>query len=49
MISDESKEMVQLQDIIKSNELDYTLKGGKTYNFSEYALPAVFERYNQSS
>ena len=38
----EFKEIVQLQDIIKPNELDYTSKHGKTYNFSKYALPFVF-------
>ena len=36
------KKLVKLQDIIKSNELDYTSKHGKTYNFSNYALPIVF-------
>ena len=43
MISYKLKEVVQLQDIIKSNELDCTLKDPKTYNFSKYALPIVFE------
>ena len=33
--------MIQLQDITKSNELDYKSKRGKTYNFSKYALTIV--------
>ena len=38
------REIVQLQDFIKSNELQYTLKQRKIYNFSEYALSIDFLR-----
>ena len=37
------KEITQLLDVIKSNELDYASKFRKTYNFSKYALANVFE------
>ena len=36
------KEIVNLQDIIKADELYYKSKRGKVYNFSEYSLPIVF-------
>ena len=36
------KEVFQLQNTIKSNELNYTSKREKTYSFSEYALSIVF-------
>ena len=36
------KGIIQLQDIIKSNELDYRSRHGKTYNFSKYSLPIIF-------
>lgn len=38
------KETIQLQEIIESNELDYTSKRKKAYNLSKYALPIVFLR-----
>ena len=37
------KEIIQLQDIIKPNELGYTSKRVKTYNFSKYTLPIGFQ------
>ena len=42
LVINKLKKIVQLQDINESNELDYSSKRGKTYNFSEYALPIVF-------
>ena len=33
------KEMVNLKDIIKTDELNYKSKHIKVYNFSEYFLP----------
>ena len=36
------KEIVNLQDIIKTEELFYKLKRRKVYYFSEYSLPIVF-------
>ena len=36
------KEIVELQDIIKKDYLNYKSKRGKTYNFSKYLLPIVF-------
>ena len=38
------KETIQLQEIIESNELDYTSKRKKAYNLSKYALSIVFLR-----
>ena len=38
-------EIIQLQDIIKSNELDYKLKHRKTYNFNKYPSSIFFLRY----
>ena len=35
------KEIVNLQDIIKTDELNYKSKRRKVYNFSEYFLPIV--------
>ena len=36
------KEIVELQDIIKKDDLNYKSKRRKTYNFSKYSLPIVF-------
>ena len=36
------KEIVNLQNIIKTDELNYKLKRRKIYNFSKYSLPIVF-------
>ena len=38
------KEIVELQDIIKKDDLNYELKHIKTYNFSKYSLSIVFLR-----
>ena len=35
------KEIVNLQDIIKTNELHFKWKRRKDYNFSKYCLPIV--------
>ena len=40
------KEIVELQVIIKKDDLKYKSKRGKFYNFSKYSLPIVFfKRY----
>ena len=36
------KEIVELQDIIKKDNLNYKSKCRKTYNFCKYSLPIVF-------
>ena len=36
------KEIVNLQDVIKKDDLNYRSKGGKTYNFAKYSVPFVF-------
>ena len=36
------KEIVELQDIIKKDNLSYKSKHGKTYNFGKYSLPIIF-------
>ena len=36
------KEIVELNDIIKKDDLNYKSKRRKTYNFSKYSLPIVF-------
>ena len=38
------KEIFELQDIIKKDDLNYKLKRRKTYNFSKYLLPIAFLR-----
>ena len=38
------KEFVELQDIIKKDDLNYKSKCRETYNFSKYLLPIVFLR-----
>ena len=38
------KEIFELQDIIKKDDLNYKLKRRKTYNFSKYLLPLAFLR-----
>ena len=37
--------IIKLQEVIKSNELDYKWKRGKIYNFSKHALAIDFKRY----
>ena len=36
------KEIAELQDIIKKDDLNYKSKCGKTYSFSKYSLTIVF-------
>ena len=36
------KEIVELQLIIKKDDLNYKSKRGKIYNFSKYSLPIAF-------
>ena len=38
------KEIVNLQDVIKKDDVNYKSKGGKAYNFGKYSLPIVFLR-----
>ena len=38
------KEIVNLQDIIKADELHHKSKRRKIYNFSEYSLAIVFHK-----
>ena len=47
LICDELKEIVNLQDIIKTDELHYESKRRQVYIFSEYSLPIVFLREKQ--
>ena len=42
LIINELKEIVKLQDIIKSDDLYYKLKHRKVYNFTEFCLPIAF-------
>ena len=42
LIIDKLKEIVQLQNNIKLDDLEYTKKRRKRYNFSRYSLPIVF-------
>ena len=42
LIRDKLKETVNLQDIIKTDNLRYKSKSRKISNFSEYYLPIVF-------
>ena len=41
---DKLKEITQLQDIIKLNEVDYKANSAKKYNFSKYLVPIIFLR-----
>ena len=45
LIRDKLKGIVNLQDIIKTDNLGYKSKGRKVYNFNEYCLPIAFLRY----
>ena len=36
------KETIELQDIVKKDDLNYKSKPGKTYNFGNIVLPIVF-------
>ena len=45
LIQAKLKEIVELQDIIKKDDLNYKSKRGKSYNFSKYSLPIVFRRH----
>ena len=38
------REIIKLQDIIRTDDLYYKLKRRKTYNFSEKFLPIVFSK-----
>ena len=42
LIRAELKRIIELQDIIKKDDLNYKSKRGKTYNFNKYSLPIVF-------
>ena len=42
LIRDKLKEVIDLQDIIRKDNLNYKFKFGKTYNFGKYSLPVVF-------
>ena len=42
LITYKLKEIIQLQDIIKSNELDFKSNHGNIYNFSKLELSVVF-------
>ena len=42
LICDKLKEIVNLQNIIRTDNLRYKSKSRKVYNFSEYSLPIVF-------
>ena len=44
LIRDKLKEIVNLQDIINTDELRYKSKRRKVYNFNEYPLPISFLR-----
>ena len=44
LIHEKLKKIVNLQDIIKTDELHYKSKRKKVYNFSEYSLPITFLR-----
>ena len=44
LIRDELKEIVNLQFIMKTDNLRYKSKSKKVYNFSEYSLPIIFLR-----
>ena len=43
LIRDKLKEIVNLQDIVKTDNLSYKSKSKKVYNFSEYSL-SIFLR-----
>ena len=45
LIQAKLKEIVELQDIIKKDDLNYKSKRGKSYNFSKNSLPIVFRRH----
>ena len=42
LIRDKLKEVINLQDIIKTNELHYKSKRGKVYNFNGYSFPDIY-------
>ena len=42
LIRAELKRIIELQEIIIKDDLNYKSKRGKTYNFSKYSLPIVF-------
>ena len=42
LICDKLKEIVNLQDIIKTDKLHYKSKRRKVYNYGEYSLLIVF-------
>ena len=46
LIIDKLKEIMQLQNNIKLDDLEYTSKRGK-HNFIRYSLPCVFQRHTR--
>ena len=44
LICDKLKEIVNLQNVIKTDKLHYKSKRRKIYSFNEYCLPIVFLR-----
>ena len=48
LICTKLKEIVELQNVIKKDDLNYKSKCGKIYTFSKYLLPIVFLRDIQS-
>ena len=44
LMINKSKEIIKLQDIIKTDELCYKSKRRTIYNFNEYSLPIAFLR-----
>ena len=42
LIINKLKEIIKLQDIIKTDDLYYKSKRRKIYNFTKYSLPIVF-------
>ena len=48
LIHDKSKEIVNLQDIIEKDNLNYKSKCGKSYNFDKDSLPTVFQKTNMN-
>ena len=47
LIIDKLNEIMQLQNNIRSDDLEYTTNRGKGYNFSRYSLPIFFKKYRR--
>ena len=45
LIRDKIKEIINMQDIIETDNLRYKLKSRKDFDFSKYSLSIVFKRY----